>query len=239
LQAGQHQVLVDPGLGHDLIPGSPYSGSLRSRLRELGISSASIELVIFSHADSDHVSGGVDQSGQAAFPNARYVLLREEWAFWSAKPERLRLNPAEAQFLTEELCQMANNIPPERLVQLHDMLELVDSETEVLSGISIVAASGHTPGHSVIKLASGTEQLLFIGDLLYAPQDLENRDWYSVFDYDRRQAIATRQCTFAQAARERTLLMGYHLPFPGLGYVKQLGAGWRWESYLGHMPLAK
>jgi glyoxylase-like metal-dependent hydrolase (beta-lactamase superfamily II) len=225
IQTGNQQVLIDPGLGCDLIPGSPYPGMLRDRLPEAGISPADIDLVLFSHADLDHIGGAVDESGSAAFPHAHHLLLRDEFAFWSSKPERLRLS----ETCDETLRQVCQNIPPARLKQLHDKLEVADTESEIVPGIRFTAASGHTPGHSAIAIASGDDRLLFIGDLIYEPKDCEDSEWYSIFDFDPGQAIATRQRIFAKAASERTLLLAYHLPFPGLGYVTQQERGWRWS----------
>jgi glyoxylase-like metal-dependent hydrolase (beta-lactamase superfamily II) len=225
IRTGQRHVLIEAGIGQDLIPGSPYPGLLSNRLREAGISPADIDPVIFSHADFDHIGGGVDESGKAAFLNARYILSREEWGFWSSNPERLR----PSQEYSEDFRQICRHIPLTHLEQLHDKLEIVASGTEVVSGVRLIAAPGHTPGHTAIAVTSGDEQLLFIGDLIYTPDDLENPDWFSIYDYDPAQAIATRQQIFAQAAQDHTLLMTYHLPFPGLGHVVQHGRGWQWR----------
>jgi hypothetical protein len=61
--------------------------------------------------------------------------------------------------------------------------------------------------------------------------DIENPDWFSVFDFDPQQVVMTRHKIFEQAAREHALLMAYHLPFPGLGYVSPFEQGWRWLPY--------
>ena len=46
------------------------------------------------------------------------------------------------------------------------------------------------------------------------------------YDVHPEQAITTRRKLFKQASAERTLLLGYHMPFPGLGYVRADGAGY-------------
>jgi hypothetical protein len=167
IQTGQQQVLIEPGIGRDLVPGS-MPGVLWDRLTEAGISRDEIDLVLFSHADIDHIGGAVAESGKAAFPHARHILLEEEAAFWFAKPIRLRPSGMEGDFLTEELCRICNSVPPERLAQLHDQLKLVSAETEVTPGIRISAAPGHTPGHAAIAMASGADRLLFT-DVTHQP----------------------------------------------------------------------
>ena len=77
VQTGQHQVLIDPGLGHHVFPDSVYPGLLKHKLKGLGIYPTDINLIIYSHADVDHIGDRVDQAGNPAFPHARYVLLKE------------------------------------------------------------------------------------------------------------------------------------------------------------------
>ena len=224
IQTGQQQVLIDTGVGHGFVwP----SGLLLDRLQAAGFPPATIDVVIFSHADVDHVGGAVDENGNPAFPNARHVLLRTEWAFWSVNPERLQ--PSDAY--DEEFRRLVNTIPPTRLTQLLDKLELVESDVEIVPGIQVIAASGHTPGYSIIAVSSGDRRLIFVGDLIYDPKDIENSDFVSVFDFDPEQVVVTRNQVFERAAREGALLMAYHLTFPGLGYVSKHGHGWGWQAY--------
>jgi glyoxylase-like metal-dependent hydrolase (beta-lactamase superfamily II) len=224
INTGQHHVLVDTGNGHDF---DLNRGLLLDRLRAVGISPADIDVVILSHADWDHIGGAVDARGTLAFPQARYILARAEWDFWLSKSERLRPNDAfDAAFR-----QLAQTLPKARLAYLRDRLELIDPETEIIPGIRSIAAPGHTPGYTVIAVCDGADQFLSIGDLLYDPKDIENPDWYSIYDFDPAQVVVTRRHVFEQAAKERALLQAYHLPFPGLGYVVQHGQGWQWRSF--------
>jgi glyoxylase-like metal-dependent hydrolase (beta-lactamase superfamily II) len=193
------------------------------------VSPSDIDVVILSHADWDHIGGAVDAQGMVAFPHARYVVARAEWDFWMSQSERLRPDVSfDAAFQ-----QLAQTLPRQRLAYLRDRLELIDPETEIVAGIRAIAAPGHTPGYMVIAVSSGADRFLSIGDLLYDPKDIENPDWYSIYDLDAAQVVVTRRRVFEQAAKEGALLQAYHLPFPGLGYVVQHEQGWRWRSFEG------
>lgn len=224
VNTGNHRVLVDTGNGNG--NGIAPPGLLRDRLRVVGIEPVMIDIVILSHADFDHIGGAVDPYGSPVFPNARYLLSRDEWNFWESKPERFSPNEVYAM----DVHQLAS-ISAIRLTQLRHRLELIDLEAEIVPGIRVLAAPGHTPGYTVIAVSSAGEQLLCIGDLFANdPTVIENRNWRSVYDYDPVQGVMTRQQLLGYAASQQTLLMAYHLPFPGLGSVVQSGAGWRWKS---------
>jgi len=224
IRTGQYQVLVDTGVGRDLY--SPPA-LLLDRLKAIGVLPTEIEVVILSHADFDHIGGAIDKSGNLTFPNARYVLSQAEWAFWSTKPERLR--PSDAY--DEEFRRLGHNIPQTRLMQLQSKLELIDGEVEVVPGIRVLAAPGHTPGYTVIEISSDGEKLLYIGDLIYDPKDIQDSEWYSVFDFDPKQVVITRKIIFERAVTNEALLMATHVPFPGLGRISIQPGGWVWRDF--------
>jgi glyoxylase-like metal-dependent hydrolase (beta-lactamase superfamily II) len=92
--------------------------------------------------------------------------------------------------------------------------------TAIFPGIEIVAAHGHTPGHSGFRVTSEGEALLIWGDIVHSAAIQFARPEIAIaFDANQKTAIATRRAVFARAAREKILIGGMHLPFPGLGHV--------------------
>ena len=99
-----------------------------------------------------------------------------------------------------------------------------------MPGVRLNSAPGHTPDYDVVSVAFGNDRLKCIGDLVVSDSKvIENLVWPSVYDFDSNQGQRTRKRIFGLAAKDRILLMGYHAPFPGLGYVSPLGQGELWE----------
>jgi len=219
INTGQHRALVDTGAGGM----EPTTGKLIPNLRAEGIAPEDIDTVILTHGHLDHIGGNTDFEGKPAFPNARYVMWKDEWDFWTSEPSLAELDVPE--HLKQLLLTFArNNLPP-----IEDQLDLVDHETEIIPGIRAVAAPGHTPGHMAVAIASDSEQLLYISDTVLHPIHLEQPDWYAVFDFAPEQTVTTRRRLLDQAATEKALVHAFHFPFPGLGYVIQKGEGWQWQ----------
>jgi glyoxylase-like metal-dependent hydrolase (beta-lactamase superfamily II) len=107
---------------------------------------------------------------------------------------------------------------------------LVDQEGEVLPGVGMIAAPGHTPGHVVVAVSSGDELLLYVGDTVLHPLHLEHPGWLPIYDILPEQAAESKRRIFDLAADSKALVLGQHFPpFPSLGYVTKLGKGWTWQ----------
>ena len=217
VNTGEHQVLVDTGadgLG-------PNTGKLLQNLKAAGTAPEDIDTVIITHGHPDHIGGNTDNEGRLAFPNAKYVMWQDEWDFWTSEQAETKLD----EHVREVLLNFARkNLPP-----IQGQLELVDHETEIVSGIRALAAPGHTPGHMALAISSRGEQLLCISDLVLHPIHLEEPEWYAAVDFAPEQVVAIRRRILTMAATEKALVLGFHFPFPGLGHVCQKGDTWRWQ----------
>src|SRR4029078_11055657 len=53
------------------------------------------------------------------------------------------------------------------LSEYRSKLRTFDEQYEVAPGVTVVRTGGHTPGHSVVRLASGGQRLTFAGGAVF------------------------------------------------------------------------
>jgi len=217
VDTGEHRVLVDTGadgLG-------PNTGKLLQNLQAGGIAAEDIDTVILTHGHPDHIGGNTDAEGKPAFPNARFVMWKEEWDFWTSEEAERKLD----EHVKEVLLKFARkNLPP-----IQGQLDLVDHEKEIVPGMRAVEASGHTPGHMALAISSEGKQLLYISDAVLHPIHLQQPEWYAAVDFTPEQVVATRRRLLSRAAAENAMVLAFHFPFPGLGHIIQKGDAWEWQ----------
>jgi glyoxylase-like metal-dependent hydrolase (beta-lactamase superfamily II) len=219
IDTADKRVLIDTG---GVAAAFPTMGRFSANLKAAGIEPASIDAIIMTHLHIDHVGGLFGANGTATFPNAELILAEEEFKFWG-NPGLLGNAPAEFKPLVEA-AQAALKPYAQRTTA-------VKGEKEVIKGLTLTPAHGHTPGHSMIRVASAGKQLLIWGDIVHAPAlQFARPDWTIAFDADANAAKATRTRVMDMVTADKLPVMGAHLPFPGHGYVTKAGNGYAYEA---------
>jgi glyoxylase-like metal-dependent hydrolase (beta-lactamase superfamily II) len=80
-------------------------------------------------------------------------------------------------------------------------------------------------------LESGGKQLLIAADFAnHYVWSLGYPDWEVRFDMDKAAAAQTRRKVLSMLAADRVPFIGYHMPFPGMGYVEPRGDGFHYTA---------
>ena len=217
VRTGEELVLIDAGSGSTF---QDTAGKLAENMDAAGLDREAVTKVVFTHAHADHLWGAIDDFDDSErFPNARYVMAGAEWEFWTS--------PAARSRMPEFMVGMARG--SERVFsRLEPKLDRIASEGSLAPGLSYLSTPGHTPGHMAVLVESGREQVLIGGDVLAHPQiSFQKPDWPIGSDTDRESSAATRRRLLDRLASDRTALIGFHLPWPGLGRVERAGSAYR------------
>jgi glyoxylase-like metal-dependent hydrolase (beta-lactamase superfamily II) len=214
VNTGTHKTLVDMGAGKLF----PTTGRLLQNMDQAGISPQSIDRILISHAHPDHVGGALNDQGGLNFTNATYFIWKKEWDFWFSEQA---IRQVAESFIT---------FAREKLTPLKERMILIEKEQEILPGVEVIFAPGHTPGHMVVSFTSEGQQILYTADTVLHPLHLDRPDWLPVFDILPELAGSSKNRIFDLAAEKRTLVMGQHFPpFPNLGYIVKKDMGWTFQ----------
>ena len=219
INTGTDLVLFDTGNGEGGREGGV--GQTLANLQASGYTPDQVTVVVLTHMHGDHI-GGLMEGDSPAYPNARYVTGQAEYDFWSSA-DRMG-TPAEN----------GHKGVLGKVVPLAEKMTFIGDGGSVVSGITGMAAFGHTPGHMIYRIESDGRNLVIGGDTSnHFVLSLQKPDWEVRFDMDKAAAAATRKKVFDMIATERLPFTSYHMPFPSVGFVEKVGEGYRFipETY--------
>ncbi|GKQ53223.1 MBL fold metallo-hydrolase [Bradyrhizobium sp. Ce-3] len=221
VRSGGKTILVDAGLGSDPDLHLPRAGQTIKRLEAAGIDLGAVTDVVLTHMHMDHVGGLlVEGVKQQLRPDLRIHVAEAEVKFWEAPDfSRVAMPPGFPDALRATAKRFVN--------EYRNQLRTFKDEHEVAPGVVISRTGGHTPGHSVVRLASGGDRLTFAGDLVFAV-GFEHPDWHNGFEHDPEEAARARIRLLRELAANRELLVATHMPFPSVGHVAVEGDAFRW-----------
>jgi glyoxylase-like metal-dependent hydrolase (beta-lactamase superfamily II) len=214
-------VLVDAGLGSDPDLNLPRAGRLVQRLESAGVELASVTDVVLTHMHMDHIGGLLAEGVKNRLrPDLRIHLAAAEAEFWESPDfSRVKMPPGFPDALRRTARRFLN--------EYRSQLRPFGEEYEVAPGVFARRTGGHTPGHSVVRLASDGERLMFAGDAVFAV-GFEHPEWYNGFEHDPEEAARIRVGLLRELAATGESLVATHLSFPSVCHVAAAGNAFRW-----------
>jgi glyoxylase-like metal-dependent hydrolase (beta-lactamase superfamily II) len=208
INTGSQLILVDVGTRGKFAP--PIAFGARN-MTAAGINPADVDLIILTHFHPDHLLGLTDRDNNPLYPKADVAVGASELKFWDDDNAMARADDRLRPFFGFA----RRSIAPYR-----DRLRPFGDGDVVAPGIQAIATPGHTPGHMVIQVADGEDQLLVLGDAISLPYIfVRHPEWHQIFDMDQNLAEQQRWKILRRAADENLRVVGAHFPFPAIGRI--------------------
>ncbi|MHA1566837.1 MAG: MBL fold metallo-hydrolase [Alphaproteobacteria bacterium] len=211
VRTSQGNVMIDTCVGNEksrpqIPPWHMQSWPYLERLGQLELTPADIDYVCCTHLHADHVGWNTRLDNGVwvpTFPNARYMFAEPELRYWEQtyreKPEHVFAESWNDSVLPVIEAGQA---------------DVVAADHEVVRGVCLQPAFGHSPGNVVVSVSAGGQRAMLSGDVMHHPVQIERPHWNSIYDQDRERAQATREQLLQTVADGRTYLIGAHFAGP-------------------------
>lgn len=186
------------------------------RLKAAGVSPEDVDYVICTHLHIDHVGWNTRLVGGEwipTFPNATYIISQTE-------NDACDPSKTDAEVPTWLLDPYLDSVRP---VIEAGLVRFVRGDEELLEGVELMPAPGHSPGQMAVNVRSRDEEALFIGDVTHQPLQIHNPSWNSKYCQDAKRARDTRVRILEHCAERNCLVLPAHYAPPHYGRVKRKG----------------
>jgi len=214
IRSANHNLLIR-GTGQNILVDTGYGNCLSDRQRErryiecfdgtqrglagLGIAPEAIDIVLLTHLHEDHCTGNfrLAAGGQRepAFPNASYLVQRQEYEDATTPNERTR-----ATYLAE------NYVP----LYEGGQLKLLDGNQDIAPGLQALRTPGHTPGHMSLRIESAGQSAAFLCDMASMAIHFERLAWMTAYDLEPLVTMETKRAWQRWALETDALLFFPH-----------------------------
>jgi glyoxylase-like metal-dependent hydrolase (beta-lactamase superfamily II) len=186
-------------------------------LARTGVPREVVDTVVTTHLHHDHVGWNtiLTPAGdlEPTFPNARYLVVEGEYRYFTGRRAR-PLFEQHGDYLADSV------LPLERAGQL----DLVAADYRIDTGIRLIPAPGHTPGHVVVEITSGNQTALLAADLVHHPLQLRHPEISAAMCLDPAASATSRRRILDRYADTGALFFASHLPH--CGYISRRDTGY-------------
>lgn len=207
-------IIIDGGLGNKLPQSIKERANIRfihtlpQLLEQRGLKSEDVNIVAPTHLHFDHAGTLTVQNPDGlvvpTFPNATYVIQREEWANAKYPDSYGRVSYFPENF---------------ECLEKSDKLKLVDGDWEIVPGINAVVVGGHVPTMEIVEITSKGKSALYLSDLIPTRHHVRLK-WHPAYDVDPMTILKMKQRYLRFAERRGSILLFKHDPEIEMAYYR-------------------
>ena len=211
------KILLDVGLGKS--NENPDIGLLVDSLALSGVRPDEITDIIISHLHPDHIGGLYGLNNSINYPNARIHLSELECTFWR-NTQLSDFTESGIYHMDREGLKQIIQMIPSMLEDFKHQIEYIDFTKGLFGFLSFLPTPGHTPGMFSTKICSDHQSVTYIADLAHHELiQFEHPEWSFSGDHNPKLAAETRINFFHDFSNTQELVIGSHLPWPGIGRI--------------------
>lgn len=204
IKTGKHNILIDCGMGRKWnekqrdIYAVDQRPQLIEELAGVGMKPSDITILVHSHLHLDHAGWNtqlnVKGEIEPVFVNARHVVERRE------------LDVAHRPNEIQRGTYLAENIIP---IDGDSGWDMFDETCEVVPGVTLFRTGGHTAGHCAVRIESGNQKALFIGEMMPTTSH-RHLPWIMAYDLFPLETLEVKRRLISECVRGNTLVLLNH-----------------------------